>query len=58
MMSADVEGSLAAFFPAAALPLDVGGGVPEALPLVAPSACVLFFFFAISQATGSEWPVE
>jgi hypothetical protein len=48
MMSADVEGSLAAFFPAA-LPFTAGGGVLEALPLGPASACALFFLRVIIQ---------
>jgi hypothetical protein len=45
MMSADVEGSFAGFFPAAVVvPLVVGGGVLDALP---SSVCALFFLRAI-----------
>jgi phage-related tail fiber protein len=51
MMRADVEGSLAAFF-AAAAPLLAGGGVDEALPLGAASACALFFLRAMFQSSG------
>jgi hypothetical protein len=56
MMSADVEGSFAGFF-AAEVPLGVGGGgVLEALPLplVAASACALFFFRAISISVNMQ----
>ena len=58
-MSADVETSLPAFFPAPApVPMLVpvppapapggGGGVAEALPFVAASDCALFFLRAMS----------
>lgn len=49
MMRADVEGSLAGFF-AVATPL-VGGGVLEALPLVAASSWVLFFLRAMMPSS-------
>lgn len=49
MMSADVEGSLAAFFAAPVPFAEGGGGVDEALPLVASSACALFFLRAMSN---------
>lgn len=48
MMRADVEGSPAGFF-AVAAPLEAGGGVDEALPLDAASACALFFLRAMFQ---------
>jgi hypothetical protein len=50
MMSAEVVGSFAGFFCPAEVPLEVGGGgggVLEALPLVAASA---FFLRAIGYA--------
>jgi hypothetical protein len=50
MMSADVEGSFAAFFPAV-VPLEGGGGdgvvALAALPSGAASDCALFFLRAI-----------
>lgn len=51
MMSADVEGSLAAFFDAPPGPLAAGGGVDEALPLGGASACALFFLRAMFQSS-------
>ena len=48
MISADVEGSLAADFFAPLLAAGEGV-VAEALPLVAPSVCALFFFFAMAK---------
>lgn len=48
MISADVDGSWAGFF-AVAAPLEGGGGVLKALPLVAASSCGLFFLRAILQ---------
>ena len=48
MMRADADDSLAAFF-AVVAPLLVGGGVDEALPLGAASACALFFLRAMFQ---------
>lgn len=56
-MSAEVEASLPAFFAVPVLPPAAavaaagaaeGGGVDEALPLVAASDCALFFLRAMS----------
>jgi hypothetical protein len=47
MMSADDDGSDAAFF-TAVVPLAGGGGVVDALPFAAPSVCALFFLRAMS----------
>jgi hypothetical protein len=52
MMSADVEGSFAGFFPApVVVPLVAGGGVLDALP---SSVCALFFFRAIISYSLSD----
>jgi hypothetical protein len=48
MMSADVEGSFAGFFPAGVAPLE-GGGVLAALPPGTSSVCALFFFRAMAS---------